>query len=175
MAEKAAIEAARGLAQDGQDDLLEVDGFQFTIKAIPIAIITDTTNRIPDPEIPIWHNQEYDRDEQNPNDPAYLKAKGEVDTKRGEALIDATIMFGISLPDGVPPTDKWLPRLRFLEKRGQIDLSNFDLDDPLELEFVFKRYIIANVSLINYIQEMSSVTPDDIGKAGRPFRRSAKR
>lgn len=175
MTEKAVIETARGLAENTQDDVLEVDGFQFTIKAIPIAIITDTTNRIPDPEIPVWHNTEYDRDEQNPNDPGYIKAKAEVDRKRGEAMIDATIMFGIDLPDGVPPTEQWLPKLRFLEKRGQVDLSSFNLEDPLELEFVFKRYIIANVSLINYIQEMSSVTPDDIGKAGRPFRRSAKR
>lgn len=175
MVEKLAVEVARDLADNVQDDIWEVDGFVFTTKAIPVAIITDTTNRIPEPEIPVWHNQEYDRDEQNPNDPAYLKAKAEVDQKRGEAMIDATVMFGISLPDGVPPTDKWLPKLKFMEKRGQIDLSSFNLDDPLELEFVFKRYIIANIGLINYIQNMSSVTPEDVEKAGRPFRRPSKR
>lgn len=175
MVEKAAVETARDLAEDVQDEFLEVDGFVFRTKAIPVAIITDTTNRIPEPKIPVWHNPEYDRDEQNPNDPAYLEAKAEVDQKRGEAMIDATVMFGIDLPDGVPPTEKWLPKLKFLEKRGQVDLSGFNLDDPLELEFVFKRYIIANIALINYIQEMSSVTPEDVGKAGRPFRRSSKR
>jgi hypothetical protein len=83
-------------------------------------------------------------------------------------------MFGIDLPDGVPPTEKWLPKLEFLEKRGQVDLSSYDLSDPLELEFVFKKYVIANIALINYIQNMSSVTPEDIGEAGRPFRRPKK-
>jgi hypothetical protein len=169
---KAAIETARDMAEE-QEELLDVEGYTVRVKAIPAAIISDVTNRIPDPEIPVWHNKEYDRDESNPNDPAYLKAKESVDRKRGEAMIDATVMFGIDLPDGVPPTDEWLPKLKFMEKRNQVDLSGYDLTDSLEVEFVFKRYIIANIALINYIQKISSVTPDDIGKAGRPFRRKA--
>ena len=175
MPDKAAIETARDLADESQDDLWEVEGYTIRVKAIPVAIISDVTSRIPEPEIPVWHNPEYDRDEQNPNDPAYLKAKSEVDTKRGQAMIDATVMFGIDLPNGVPPTDEWLPKLKFMEKRGQVDLSGYDLNDPLEKEFVFKRYIIANIGLINYIQNMSSVTPEDVGNAGRPFRRPQKR
>jgi hypothetical protein len=175
MTKKAAIETARELADETQDDYLDVEGYTIKVKAIPIAIISDVTNRIPEPEIPVWHNPEYDRDEQNPNDPAFLKAKDEVDRKRGEAMIDATVMFGIDLPDGIPPTDEWLTKLKFMEKRGQIDLSGYDLSDPLEKEFVFKRYIIANIALINYIQNMSAVTPEDVVKAGKPFRRSQKR
>ena len=175
MTEKAAIETARELADETQDDLWEVEGYLIRVKAIPMAIISDVTNRIPEPVIPVWRNPEYDRDEQNPNDPAYLQAKEEVDRKRGEAMIDAIVMFGIELPDGVPPTEKWLPKLKFMEKRGQVDLSGYDLSDPLELDFVFKRYIIANIGLISYIQNMSAVTPEDIGKAGKPFRRPQKR
>jgi hypothetical protein len=172
MAEKAVIEVAR--EQEEQDDIWEVEGYKIRVKAIPVAIISDVSNRIPDPEIPVWHDPEYDRDVQNPSDPAYLSAKEEVDRKRGEAMIDATVMFGIDLPDGVPPTEKWLPKLEFLEKRGQVDLSGYDLSDDLEKEFVFKKYIIASIALINYIQNMSSVTPEDIGSAGRPFRRPKK-
>jgi hypothetical protein len=172
MAEKAVIEVAR--EQEEQDDIWEVEGYKIRVKAIPVAIISDVSNRIPDPEIPVWHDPEYDRDVQNPNDPAYLSAKEEVDRKRGEAMIDATVMFGIDLPDGIPPTEKWLPKLKFLEKRGQVDLSGYNLSDDLEKEFVFKKYIIASIALINYIQNMSSVTPEDIGEAGRPFRRPKK-
>jgi hypothetical protein len=172
MAEKAVIEVAR--EQEEQDDIWEVEGYKIRVKAIPVAIISDVSNRIPDPEIPIWHDPEYDRDVQNPNDPAYLNKKEEVDRKRGEAMIDATVMFGIDLPDGVPPTEKWLPKLEFLEKRGQVDLSGYNLSDDLEKEFVFKKYIIASIALINYIQNMSSVTPEDIGAAGKPFRRPKK-
>lgn len=175
MTEKEAIETARELADEEQDDIWEVEGYKIRVKAIPIAIITDVTNRIPEPPIPVWHNDEMNRDEANPNDPAYLKAKDEVDQKRGQAMIDATVMFGIDVVGGIPPTELWLPKLKFMEKRGQVDLSSFDLEDPLEKDFVFKRYIIANISLINYIQNMSAVTPEDIGKAGKPFRRPTKR
>jgi hypothetical protein len=173
MAEKAVIEVAR--EQEEQDDIWEVEGYKIRVKAIPVAIISDVSNRIPDPEIPVWFDKTIERDVLNPNDPAYLKEKEEVDRKRGEAMIDATVMFGIDLPDGVPPTEKWLPKLKFLEKRGQVDLSDYDLSDDLEKEFVFKKYIIASIALINYIQNMSSVTPEDIGEAGRPFRRPSKR
>ena len=159
--------------EDG--DLLEVEGYTVLPKAIPAAIISDVTNRIPDPAIPVWHNEEYNRDEANPNDPAYLQAKAEVERKRGEAMIDATVMFGIELPDGVPPKEDWLPRLQFMAKRGQIDLKPYNLDDPLEQEFVFKRYIIGNIGLINYIQQISSVTPEDISRQGRSFRRKKAR
>lgn len=175
MVEKAVIEVARDQADSEQDNIFEVEGYVIRIKAIPLAVISDVTSRIPEPEIPVWHNPEYDRDEQNPNDPAYLKAKAQVDQKRGEAMIDSTVMFGIELVNGVPPTEEWLPKLRFMEKRGQINLSSFNLDDPLELEFVFKRYIIGNIALINFIQGMSAVAPEDVEKAGKPFRRPTKR
>jgi len=169
----AAVAAARDLANQNQDDLLEVEGYTVRVKAIPAAIISDVTRRIPDPAVPLWHNPEMNRDEANPGDPGYIKAKEDVDRQRGEAMIDATVMFGIELPDGVPPTEEWLPRLQFMQKRGQIDLSGYDLSDPLELEFMFKRYIIANIALITFIQRISSVTPEDVGKAGQPFRRKA--
>jgi hypothetical protein len=169
----AAVAAARDLANQNQDDLLEVEGYTVRVKAIPAAIISDVTRRIPEPEVPLWHNPEMNRDEANSGDPGYIKAKDDVDRQRGEAMIDATVMFGIELPDGVPPTEEWLPRLQFMQKRGQIDLSGYDLSDPLELEFMFKRYIIANIALITFIQRISSVTPEDVGKAGQPFRRKA--
>ncbi len=171
MDEKVAIDAAR---EQDEEDIWEVEGYIIKVKAIPVAIISDVTSRIPDPPIPVWHNQEMDRDEQNPNDPNYLSAKADVDTRRGQAMIDATVMFGIDLPNGVPPTETWLPKLKFLEKRGQVDLSGFNLEDPLEKEFVFKRYIVANIGLINYIQQLSAVTPEDVAKAGKPFRRPKK-
>jgi hypothetical protein len=173
MSTNAAVDVARELASEYQDDLLIVEGYTVRVKAMPAAIISDVTNRIPDPEIPVWYNKDMERDEENATDPGYIRAKEAVDRKRGESMIDATVMFGIELPDGVPPTEDWLPRLKFMEKRHQIDLSGFDLNDSLELEFVFKRYIIANIALISFIQKISSVTPEDVGKAGQPFRRKA--
>lgn len=175
MSDNKAIEVARELSETVEGDVLYVDDYAVRIKPIPAAIITDVTNRIAEPTVPMWYNKEYDRNEANPNDPEYVRAKEEVARKRGEAMIDATILFGMELIDGVPPAEQWMPRLQFLIKRGQLDISEFDLNDPLELEYVFKRYVIGNIALISYIQTLSSVMPEDIGKAAAPFRRKKAR
>ena len=174
MSDNKAIEAAREM-QEYDEDFLYVEDYRIRVKPIPAAIITDVTNRIPDPIVPTWYNKEMERTESNPNDPEYARAKSEVERKRGEAMIDATILFGIELPDGIPDPAEWMPRLQFMIKRGQLDLSSFDLSDPLELEYVFKRYVIGNIALITHIQQISSVMPDDIGKAAAPFRRKKGR
>jgi hypothetical protein len=174
MSDNKAIEVARELQQE-YDDLLYVEDYAIRVKPIPAAIITDVTNRIPDPEIPVWYNKEMERNEANPGDPEYVRMKSEVERKRGEAMIDATILFGIELVDGIPPVEEWMPRLQFMIRRGQLDLSQYNLDDPLELEYVFKRYVVGNIALITHIQQLSSVMPDDIGKAAAPFRRKKAR
>lgn len=174
MSDNKAIEVARELQQE-YDDFLYVEDYAIRVKPIPAAIITDVTNRIPDPEIPVWYNKEMERNEANPGDPEYVRMKSEVERKRGEAMIDATILFGIELVDGIPPVEEWMPRLQFMIRRGQLDLSQYNLDDPLELEYVFKRYVIGNIALITHIQQLSSVMPDDIGKAAAPFRRKKAR
>lgn len=174
MSDNKAIEVARELQQE-YDDFLYVEDYAIRVKPIPAAIITDVTNRIPDPEIPVWYNKEMERNEANPGDPEYVRMKSEVERKRGEAMIDATILFGIELVDGIPPVEEWMPRLQFMIRRGQLDLSQYNLDDPLELEYVFKRYVVGNIALITHIQQLSSVMPDDIGKAAAPFRRKKAR
>lgn len=169
------IDVAREISDEYEDDLLVVEGYTVRAKAVPAAIISEVTKRYPDPEVPLWHNPEYDRDEQNPNDPEYIRKKDLVDRQRGEAMIDSTVMFGIEVVGGIPPKETWLPRLQFLQTLGSIDLSKYDLDDEMVLEFVFKRYIIASVALISYIQKMSAITPEDVEAAGKPFRRKEKR
>jgi hypothetical protein len=161
--------------QEYDDDILYVEDYAIRVKPIPAAIITDVTNRIKEPDVPKWFNKDMDRYEANPGDPDYARALAEAERKRGEAMIDATIMFGIEIVDGVPAKETWLPRLQFISKLGQLSLDQYDLDDPLVLEYVFKRYVIGNIALITHIQQISSVMPEDIGKAAAPFRRKKGR
>jgi len=117
----------------------------------------------------MWHNPDKDRDEPNPNDPKYIAAKQEADRQRGIAAIDAVVMFGVELLDGVPD-DGWLGKLRYLEKRGLLDLESFDLDDPLDLEFLYKRYVAVSAQDIAYIMRTSGVREEDVEAAIRSFR-----
>lgn len=152
-------------------DVITLDnGVRVKVHAVPAALIDDVTRNIPTPDVPVWHNAEMERDEPNPNDPAYQKALAEADRLRATAMIDACVIFGIELLDGVPDGDGWLTNLKFLEKRGQIDLSGYDLEDPLEREFVYKRFVVAPIWLIMKVQELSSITPQEIENQKAIFR-----
>ncbi len=60
MSSKPVIDVARELSED-QDDLLEIEGYTFRVKAMPAAIISDVTERVPDPPVPVCYNKEMER------------------------------------------------------------------------------------------------------------------
>ena len=86
--------------------------------------------------------------------------------------MDAMVMFGLELVDGMPEDDGWLRKLRFMEKRGQVDLSAYDTEDPFDLEFLYKRYIAADQEIIGRISAMSTLTGEAMERAERNFRRN---
>src|SRR5574343_382689 len=64
------------------------------------------------PKVPVWHNTEDDRDEQNPNDPAYMEAVKAWNVELGDRVYSALIAYGTeadTVPDAVPKaeSDDW--------------------------------------------------------------------
>lgn len=169
---KAALETARGIKSrdSGADRILTAKGVRIKLTSVPAGVFTKVRSKIPEPQIPTWHNEEYDRDELNPNDPEYLAALNKANEERAEAVIDACALFGIELLDGMPSSNEWLDKLRFMEKLGNFELGEFDLTDSLTREFVFKRYYIATMGMIAEIQHKSAVTEEDVEEQAVPFR-----
>lgn len=171
---KPVVDVARENLEGVGDEIYAFeDGTVVKLTSIPAAVIDEVVSRVKMPEIPTWHNPENERDEQNPNDPSYIIAVQETERRRGAAMIDAVIMFGIQLVNGMPEDDAWITRLRFMEKRGQMDMSAYDLEDQMEKEFVYKRFS-APMWMITRVQELSAVSQGDISKAKRLFRGKAK-
>ena len=167
---KAAIEVSKERRDGSEPDIIELPyGVTAKIVPVPPQLIEEVTSRIKNPEVPKWHNEEKDRDEPNPNDPAYLKALAEAETLRGIASVDAFALFGLDI-DGLPEDEKWLKKLKFMEKRGLIDLSDYDLNDPEEKEFVYKRYVALNGNVLNAIVKSSGVSEKEIQAAEASFR-----
>src|SRR5512139_649074 len=103
------VEAANELSVEGGEEIYAFDdGNLVKLTSIPAAVIDNVVSRIKMPEVPMVHMADYDRDEPNPNDPGYLLAVQETERKRGGAMIDAVVMFGIQLVNGMPTTDEWL-------------------------------------------------------------------
>jgi hypothetical protein len=166
---KAAIDVAKERS-DGLEVTVDLPyGVKGIIVPVPPQLVDEVTNRIQDPEVPIWHNEEKDRDEPNPSDPDYLKALEEANRARGVAAIDTMALFGIDI-ETMPESDAWLKKLQYMQKRDLIDISGYDLEDDQEREFVFKRFIAVNNIILKKIMAVSGITEEEVAAAERSFR-----
>lgn len=163
-------EVARMIATERVAPVTLTGGVKARLVPVPATLIDEVSSRISDPEVPMWHNDEKDRDEPNPSNPVYIKALAGVARQRGLAAIDAMCMFGVELIDPVPPKDKWLTKLQFLERKGEIDLSSYDLDDEMDVEFLWKRFIAVDAGLIQALTQLSAISPEEISTAEKSFR-----
>jgi hypothetical protein len=163
----AAVETAKERTQS-EISVLST-GVRAILHPVSASLMQDVVSRIPEPEIPIKYNEAKGRDEPNEFSPIYLKAVSDTERKRASASIDAMAMFGIELVDGLPESTKWLQNLKLMEKLGNLDLSIFDLEDEIDLEFLFKRYIaLGNDDLIK-IGMLTGIKREDIEQAKASF------
>lgn len=169
---KEAVDVAKKRSGDGEADKPTTlsTGVRAILRPVTVSLIDEVTARIEDPPIPMWHNPDKDREEENPADPAYHRALEEAARLRGLAAIDAMILFGVELVDGLPDDGAWLKNLRYLERLGHIDLSGFDLSDDLDQEFLYKRYAAVGKHDLERLSEKSGQDREDVDRAVATFR-----
>lgn len=51
------------------------NGVRLKLKRVPQLIIADATHRVPPPKVPVTFSEDKQRNEENPNDPAYIQAR----------------------------------------------------------------------------------------------------
>ena len=117
----------------------------------------------------MWFNPEKEQEEPNFMHPDYIEAQTEAERKRSDAALDAALLFGVKLVDGVPEDDSWIANLKYMEKRGSIDLSDWDLDDEFEREFIYKRYVAMAGDDFTLIAELSGVPSGERARARNTF------
>jgi len=99
----------------------------------------------------------------------YLKLMREVKEKRDKVSMDTMILFGIELLDEIPEDGAWINKLRYMEKLGHLNLESYDLTDPIEREFLYKRYIAVSSDDLIEILKRSGISEDDIAQAMKTF------
>lgn len=164
-----ALEAAKDRASEGMPERVLSTGVRVRLGSVSATLIEEVSSRIPYPDVPMWFNKDKERDEPNPGDPKYIDEIAAVDRERGIAAMDAMIMFGVELLEGVPEDDVWVNKLRFLEKRKMLDLSGYDFKDALDREFLFKRYVAIGALDLDLISEMIGVSEEAIAQAVDSF------
>lgn len=159
--------------KNGADNIVVLPyGVRAKIMPVTASLISDVTSKMKEPKPPLWHNATMDRDEPNFDHPDYIEDMREFNRKRGDATMDAMAMFGLDLVDPLPEDGTWLKKLKYLERKQQLDLSEYDLEDPFDLEFLFKRYIAVDNSMLQLISEFSGITQEEIAEAERSFQRN---
>jgi len=165
--------AAAALARErrnGHDGPVTLStGVRARIVPVAATLLEEVAARIPAPEVPVWHNPDKDRDEPNPLHPRYIEAEAKANRDRGLAAIDAMVMFGVELVDGLPDDDGWLDKLKFLEKKGLLSLDDYDVSDPVDKEFLYKRFIAVASADLALISRRSGITPEEIARAAGSF------
>lgn len=150
-------------------------GYWVIVKPISVSVIADVQAGIKDPPVPEWYNEEKGRAELNPNDPAYQQALRETDALRNIAVTDAMILFGLELVDengnaaARLPLSEWLPKLQFLQKRGTLDLSSYDTENELDLDFMFKKYVVVGAPDLITVMGATGLTEEEIARARQSF------
>jgi hypothetical protein len=165
-----AVELAK--RQQNEDGTVTLStGVRVRLRPIPPGTMGEARASIVVPKVPVWVNPDKDREEPNPNDPEYLDALAEWDRQRSQALLEVALMFGLELVDGVPEMGDWERNLQWLGKRGRIDLAGYDMSDPVDREFLYKKHCVMGTakdwSIVNRLMGPTRVEVDEAADSFR--------
>lgn len=149
---------------------------------IPVSasLLDEAMSSVPIPKVPIFKRED-NLEVENPDHPEYKAALERAETDRNMRSIDAMIMFGVILvdedgnPTGAPADDEWLKKLRFMEKRGMVNLGEVDFGDEMEREFIYKKYIAVGAPDIFTITRKVGISEEDVQNALDSFRNQQER
>lgn len=150
-------------------------GVRARIKTVAASLIDRVTSQLVEPEVPMEMNPDKQRMEPNPLSPKYAAALKDYEKSRGEAAIEAMVMFGVELVEPVPDKKEWLDKLQFLAKHERLDLSQYDLDSPIDLEYLYKIFIAVGVQDLALVMASASIPTEAINRATASFQRDDER
>lgn len=164
------------IMKDGETVTLST-GVKVLLKPISPLILQDINSserlQFPDPpevevEVTVG-GEKRTRLERNANDPAYRRKVREISNARGTAALEAMIL-NLELVDGVPDDAEWMPRLKYMQKRGYVDLDEYDMEDEWDRKFVYKRYVAVGTPDIQLLTDALGITEERIAQAAESFR-----
>lgn len=142
------------------------------VKFVPISagLIEEAQAEIKDPPVPLQEIEGKKHPQPNYNHPDYVNGMKEAEANRARAGLDVLALFGIELVDGMPEDDKWLKKLHFLAKRGKLNLDDYDLNDEIEREFLYTKFIaLGNDDWIR-LGKFNGIRGEDVEQARASFR-----
>lgn len=167
-----AVAVAKEKEKEGKGGVRTLStGVRIRLHPVALGVWQDALKllRSKEPKVPTFANPDKGgRLEENPVDPDYLRAMQEYQDEQNRVSADVLLMFGVELLDGVPEGD-WLGKLKFLGKTGILDLSQYDLDDPITLEYLYKKHIAVGPRDASLIGQGWGPTEEEVAEAADFF------
>ncbi len=153
-------------------------GVVLRFKPVPSLAIREAAMRIEAPAVPVIHLEDKGRDEENPNDPAYLQAVAEFEAARAMVANDVILLLGtevVSVPEGVAALQDqdWIQDLQLLG-------IEFDPDHPGARKLAWLKFYVLrtdedSVKALMGPMRSAGVGEADVAKATASFRDRAER
>lgn len=172
--ERAAIDVVKKARSGTGDDpdIIELStGVTVRLLYVSSSTLADVAEKIKLPDVPIFVDEKKGREEPNYADPGYQEALAEANLKRANAMMNVIAMLGVELINGLPDNDSWMKKLKILDRVGSIDLSGYDLNDQIELEFLFKKHVAIGSEDWELIFARSGISEEGIEQQSGLFRR----
>lgn len=151
-------------------------GVVLRAKRVPSALLADLMARYPTPTPPVVFIPDKGREEENPDDPAYIQRVTENQAQLARSMADAVILLGtelVSVPKGFPGQEQaqWLEEAR---------LMGYELNSPRARYLAWVKFK-AGPELADYqaiwteVGRLTGVTEKDTQAAVRRFPGGARR
>lgn len=160
------------------------NGIILECKTVPPLLVSAVDQEFVPPPPPKWFDPEKQREEDNPNDPDYLKEVQKLEDARQLALTDLTLAVGTKvffIPEGYypPESDEWIASVEFANRITGRDLK-VDKDDPTKRYLSWLRFYaletgvdVALASSLPY--QLAGVSEQEVSDAIASFRRLQER
>ena len=155
--------------QDEESIVVLSTGVRVRLRAVSSTLVEEIKSAIPMPDVPKIYIADKDREEENPNDPRYIEAVERSMMARADATLDALILFGVELVDGLPTDDDWINKLKMLERLGHLDLKRFNFKDEFDRVFCYKRYVAVAGADLRLVGQLHGLRPQEVARAHATF------
>lgn len=119
VAAQAAVATAETEQQEETGEIVLSNKIKLSVGAVPPLLLNQVRTQILPPKVPVFFNEDKQRDEENPNDPGYEGALQEYYATIGMAVVDLLLLKGVEIlrvPRGIPKWDssEWHEDLSFV-------------------------------------------------------------
>lgn len=177
---KIAIETAKENAFAEKEITTLSSGVRVKISRVGSGTLTQATSKLRAPQVPEVWDEDKQRFLRNPNDPGYEADMEQWQVERANLIIDTIVILGVELIDPIPEPEEidgqivqpnWMRKLRLLDKRGVLNLEDFDLDDEFERHYLYVRHFAAaDDKDFAVISERAGLRPEDVEESQDSFR-----